>query len=114
MKASSARKLGVAARVAGEQAGRNRIVRAAWGAVRSTAGSFGNVLHSLWLEVIGVIFLVMAMGFASGAVHEYAKYHARENGPGRLGVSILFAVTFAWFGLTSFWRVRQKAKRQRS
>jgi hypothetical protein len=103
------------AHVAGQRAGRNRTVRAAWGAVRNTAHSFGNVLHSLWLEVIGVIFLVMAMTFASGAVKEYGKYHAGQTGPGRMAVAVLFALTFGWFGLSSFWRVRQKAKRmQRS
>jgi hypothetical protein len=109
-KVSTARKLGVVAHVAGRQVGRNRMVRAAWGAVRGTTRSFVNVLHQLWLEVMGVIFLVMAMTFASGAVREYAKYRAREVGPGRFGVAILFAATFAWFGLSSFWRVRKRAK----
>lgn len=107
--------MGAVARVAGQQAGRNRTVKAAWNAVCSTAGSLGNVLHSLWLEVIGVIFLGMAMTFASGAVKEYGRYHSGQEGPGRLGVAIAFAAIFGWFGLSSFWRVRQKAKRmQRS
>ncbi|HEX3822477.1 MAG TPA: hypothetical protein VHW45_19250 [Candidatus Sulfotelmatobacter sp.] len=107
--------MGVVARVAGQQAGRNRTVKAAWNAVCGTTRSFGNVLHQLWLEVMGVIFLVMALTFASGAVREYGKYHAGQTGPGRLGIAVLFAATFTWFGLSSFWRVRQKAKRaQRS
>ena len=107
--------MGVVARIAGQQAGRNRTVKAAWNAVCGTTRSFGNVLHQLWLEVIGVIFLGMAMTFATGAVKEYGKYHAGQAGPGRLWLAILFTVTFAWFGLSSFWRVRQKAKRaQRS
>lgn len=103
------------ARVAGQQAGRNRTVKAAWAAVRGTTRSLGNVFHQLWLEVMGVIFLVMAMTFASGAVREYGKYHAGQAGAGRFWLAILFTVTFGWFGLSSFWRVRQKAKRaQRS
>lgn len=102
------------ARVAGHQAGRNRTVKAAWNAVRGTTRSIRNVMHQLWLEVMGVIFLVMAMTFASGAVREYAKYHSGQAGPGRFWLAILFTVTFGWFGLSSFWRVRKKAKGQGS
>lgn len=110
-KVSTLRKMGVVARVAGQQAGRSRTVKAAWNAVCGTTRSFANVLHQLWLEVIGVIFLGMAMTFASGAVKEYGKYHSGQEGSGRFWLAILFTVTFGWFGLSSFWRVRQKAKR---
>src|SRR5256885_10555211 len=49
------RSLAVVARVAGQQAGRNRTVSAFAKAARATARSFANVLHQLWLEIVGVI-----------------------------------------------------------
>src|ERR1700733_15736725 len=63
-KVSTAQKLGVVARVAGKQAGRSRTLRAVKGAVGARGGALGNVLHQLWLETIGLVFLFMA---ASGA-----------------------------------------------
>jgi hypothetical protein len=104
--------MGVVARVAGQQAGRNRMLNAMMGAARTTARSFAHVLHLLWLEVTGVVFLVMALSFAGASVKEYGKYHAGQIGVGRVAVAIVFAVTFAWFGLSSFWRVRRKSQRQ--
>jgi hypothetical protein len=107
--------LGAVARVAGQnagqQVGRNRTLRAAMGAVRTTGRSFGRAAHQLWLEVMGLFFLVMAIGFASGTVKEYVKYHAGEAGSGRLVVALFVTLTFAWFGLSSFWRARRKSQR---
>jgi len=111
VKVSTWRKLAVVARVAGQQAGRNRTVSAFAKAARATARSFANVLHQLWLEIVGVIFLVMALSFTSASVKEYGKYRAGQVGAGRVAVTICFAVTFAWFGVSSFWRVRKKKQR---
>jgi len=110
-KVSTWRKVGVVARVAGQQAGRSRTFNAFKGAARATARSFGNVLHQLWLELTGVIFLLMAVSFTGASYAEYGKYHAGKVGPGRVAVAVCFAVTFAWFGLSSFWRVRKKRQR---
>ncbi len=107
-KVSTARKLGVVARVATAQAKRSRTVRAATHAAATTAKAFGRVLHQLWLEVTGVIFLLMALSFAGATVKEYGKYHAGQAGLGRVAVAICFTVTFAWFGVSSFWRVKKK------
>ena len=103
--------MAIVARVAGKQAGRSRTLSAFAQAARATARSFGNVLHQLWLEMVGVLFLVMALSFTSASVKEYGKYHAGQVGAGRVAVTICFAVTFAWFGVTSFWRVRKKKQR---
>ena len=105
------RKAGVVARVAGEQAGRSRTVNALWGAARTTARSFGHVLHQLWLEVTGVIFLIMFLRFADATVKEYGKYHAGQVGPVRMGVLVGSTLVFAWFGLSSFWRAHKKKQR---
>jgi len=111
VKVSTWRKLAVVARVAGQQAGRNRTVSAFAKAARATARSFGNVLHELWLEMVGVLFLVMAVSLTSASVKEYSKYHAGHAGAARFAVTVCFAATFAWFGVSSFWRVRKKKQR---
>jgi hypothetical protein len=100
----------VVARVATQQAKRSRTVRAASSAAATTARAFGRVLHQLWLEVTGVIFLIMALSFAGATVKEYGKYHAGQAGPGRVAVAICFTVAFGWFGVSSFWRVRRRGK----
>ena len=79
-KVSTARKLGVVARVAAQQAKRSRTVRAATSAVSTTARAFGRVLHQLWLEVTGLIFLVMAASGGFAPAKEYAKYQAGRVG----------------------------------
>lgn len=110
-KVSAWQKAGIVARVAGKQAGRNRTLNAIKSAARATAKSFAHVIHVLWLEVVGVIFFVMALSFAGASVKEYGKYHAGQIGPGRVEVAALFAILFAWFGLSSFLRVHRKSKR---
>jgi hypothetical protein len=110
-KVSMWRKAGVVARVAGEQAGRSRTVNALWGAARTTARSFGHVLHQLWLEMTGVIFLVMSLSFAGATAKEYGKYHAGQVGPGRVGLVAGVTLVFMWFGLSSFWRAHKKNQR---
>jgi len=110
-KVSTLRKAGVVARVAWDQAGRSRTFGAAMNAVRTTARSFGRALHQLWLEMTGLIFLVMALGFAGATVREYGKFHAGQAGASRLALAIGATVIFAWFGLTSFWRVMRKSQR---
>ena len=105
---SIARKVGLVARVAAQQARRNRLIGAAIRACRTTAGHFGPILHQLWLEVTGFVFLALAAIGALSGVREYAQYRAHTAGPDRVLVAIVFTLTFAWFGMTSFWRVRRK------
>jgi hypothetical protein len=68
------------------------------------------VLHQLWLEVTGLVFLVMSVSGAGAVAHEYAKYQAGNTGFGRVALAICFTVTFLWFGVSSFWKVRKKSK----
>jgi hypothetical protein len=68
------------------------------------------VLHQLWLEVTGLVFLVMAGSGGIAAAKEYAKYEAGRAGFGRVLVAMGFTLTFAWFGVSSFWRVRRKSR----
>lgn len=110
-KVSTWRKVGIVARVAGKQAGRSRTFNAFMSAARATGRSLANVLHQLWLELVGVLFLVMALSFVGASFKEYGKYHAGQVGVGRVAVTVGFAVTFVWFGVSSFWRVHKKKQR---
>ena len=114
---STARKLGVilkvGAQMAKQQAGRSRTLGAITKAARATARSFSHVLHQLWLEVTGAIFLFMAGVGGIEIVREWTKYQAGHTTSGRVAVAVCFTLTFAWFGVSSFWRVRQKGRRAR-
>jgi hypothetical protein len=102
------RKLGIFARVAAKQAGRSRTVAAVVSGARATGAALGKVLHQLWLEVTGFVFLFMACIGGIAFSREYAKFEAGRVGPGRMIIAVCFCVTFAYFGLSSFWRVRRK------
>ncbi len=110
-KASVWYQAGIVARIARQHIGRSRTFNAVSGAVRSVVKSTGLVVHLLWLEVTGTLFLAMAGFFAIAGVREYLKYVAGRAAPGRIVVAACFALTFAWFGLSSFWKVRRKSQR---
>lgn len=109
---STLRKLGAVARVARNQAGRSRTVNAMMSGVRTTVSSFARAGHMLWLEVTGTLFLSIALFGAAALVREYMKYQARQATAGRVALIVAFTVTFAWFGVSSFWKVRRKSQRQ--
>lgn len=112
---STVRKLGlilrIGAKVARQQAGRNRTLGAISKAAGATVRSFAHVLRQLWLEITGAIFIFMAGVGAIEMVREWAKYHAGRTTSSRVAVAICFTLTFAWFGVSSFWKVRQKGRR---
>ncbi len=112
--AEMAKKLGVILRVALQQVRRSRTGAALINGVEAAARSIGKVLHQLFLEVAGFTFLAVAAIGAVTLVREYGKYHAgREVSPGRLILAIAFTLSFAWFGLSSFWRVNKGLTKQR-
>jgi len=108
-KLSSFRKLTILTRVIGQSASRNRTLSAIFKGARTTAAHFGRVLHQLWLEVTGFVFLALALIGAAAFFREYTRYLARQTTTGRLVVAIIFTLTFVWFGVTSFWRVWKKS-----
>jgi hypothetical protein len=100
-----------AANVAANMVQRSRTGRAVLAGTRAIARSFGRVLHQLWLEVTGFTFLAIAGIGALAGMHEYGKYQSgHAAGPGRLVLAVCFTVSFIWFGLSSFWRVKKRAK----
>ena len=98
------------ARVAKQQIGRSRTFNAIVSAVRTTIRSFTRAAHQLWLEVMGTLFLVMALFGASKLVPDYLQYHAGRSTASHVAVIAGFTATFAWFGVTSFWRARRKSQ----
>ena len=108
VKVSTWRKLAVVARVAGQQAGRNRIVSAFAKAARATARSFGNVLHQLWLEITGFVFLAFALIGVTALVRELNSYHSGKGTTAHVAAAAGFTAVFAWFGISSFWRARNR------
>jgi hypothetical protein len=105
---STARKLSLLARIAAERAGQTRTLGAVWRAGRATVAHVGHVLHQLWLEVTGFIFLALAGVGAGALVREYTQFRAGKIASGRLIVAACFTALFAWFGVSSFWRARRR------
>jgi len=105
---STVRKLSILARIAAQYAGRTRTVGAILKGARTTAVHFGRVLHQLFLEVTGFVFLALAFIGGVAFFREFARYQAGQTTTGRVVVAIVFTLTFVWFGVTSFWRVWKK------
>ena len=109
------RKIKLVLRLATQLVERSRTGRAVLAAIRATARSFGRVLHQLWLEVTGFIFLAMAGIGAMAGLREYGKYQSgHATGLARLALAVCFTVSFIWFGLSSFWRVSRKKLKAKS
>jgi hypothetical protein len=107
----AAKKLAFIVRVALRNIRRTRTGAALIQGFEATARSFGKILHQLWLEVTGFTFLAIAAIGAITGFREYGKFQSgHTSGPGRLILAICFTASFAWFGLSSFWRVRRRKK----
>ncbi len=98
-------------RVAGRQTGKSRIVRACYNAGSTTMRSMKRVVHVLWLEVTGLLFLLFALVGAGAAIREYRHHAAGTAGSGKMMLAGFFAVLFTYFGASSFWRSRKRGMR---
>jgi hypothetical protein len=107
-KVSTARKLGIAARIAGQQVKRSRSYGAILSAGRATWGHFAKVLHQLWLEITGFVFLAFAGVGAVAFVRQFSAFRSGHGTSGHVLAAAAFTLVFGWFGTTSFWRVHRK------
>jgi hypothetical protein len=107
---STARKLGIAAKIAGDHLGKNRLVGALRAGVSATAKSFARVFHVLWLEVSGFFFLSLAAMLLLATWREYVRYQSHVVPINRVYLAGAFAAMFTYFGVSSFWRARKKKK----
>ncbi len=103
---SAPRKALMAAQVASRMARRSRLLAGAAAGARATLASFARVAHLLWLEITGVFFLFFALGFSGAGWREYRRHGMAR--PEHLWLAVAFAALFAWFGVSSFWRVGRK------
>jgi hypothetical protein len=101
---STARKLGIAVRIAGRQVRGTRTFGAVMKAGRVTVARWGRILSQLWLEVTGFVFLALA---AIGGLAFWREW-TRHSSIGRLVLAAAFTILFGWFGVSSFWRVGKK------
>jgi hypothetical protein len=108
---STARKLGIAARIAADQLGKNRLVGALRSGVGATAKSFARIFHILWLEVSGFFFLILALMLVLATWREYSKYQTGVVPLNRVYLAGAFAAMFTYFGVSSFWQARRKKKK---
>lgn len=95
-------------RVAGRAVRRNRIVNAT---IVGTSRFFrvtGKVLRSLFLETMGLFFLLFAFTGGAATWREYRAYQAVGAGAERVILGVTFTLLFAYFSLSSFWRARKK------
>jgi hypothetical protein len=82
---------------------------------RSTLGRFVDAmmpgvvrpLRVLWHEVIGFIFIVLAVMFGSSALRNFHLLRSEEISILRMAVSFFLPVLMAYFGITSFLRARK-------
>ncbi len=98
--------------MAGSRAARQKVVGAFWSATTSTVRAFGRVLHTLFLEVTGLLFTFLMIGFVSVTVREYDKYKAGAAPAYKAALAGFFGVMFLWFGISSFWRARKHKSRK--
>ena len=104
----TARKLGIAARIATAQVKRSRTYGAVRGGVRAAMRHFAGVAHQLWLEITGFVFLIFALVGLAALVREYSSFHAGKGTGSHVAAALGFTVVFGWFGVSSFWRARRK------
>jgi hypothetical protein len=98
-------------RVAGRQTGKSRLVRACYNAGSATMRSMKRVVHVLWLEVTGLMFLLFALVGGGAAIREYHHRAAGSAGSAKMLLAAFFALMFTYFGVTSFWRSRKRGMR---
>lgn len=63
-------------------------------------------LHVLWNQVIGFLFIVLALLPMHSILRDFEK---DGTGP-RLALEICFAALMGWFGIVSFWKARKISK----
>jgi hypothetical protein len=105
---STTKKIVLAVQVVARQAGHTRIGKALLFGARVTAASVGKILHVLWLEVTGFIFLCLGLMGAGAGLREYHRYGLGSGNLNKIWASAIFALLFAYFAVTSFWRARRK------
>ncbi len=64
-------------------------------------------MRVLWNEIIGFLFLVLAVMATPSVFRTYRELDKPQGGLGRLVLGILFVAVMTYFGVTSFMRARR-------
>jgi hypothetical protein len=108
---STARKMGIAARIIGEHVRGSRTLGAVMSGARATLKHFTGIAHQLWLEITGFAFLVFAAAGGFATYREYNSFHTGKGTSSHLALAAGFTLVFGWFGLSSFWRAKARSRR---
>jgi len=100
--------LGIAARIAGQQVRRTRTYGAVSSAARAATGRMLAVLHQLWLEITGFVFLAFAAGGWFAVIKEYTASHSGKGSSRDLAITFAFSLVFSWFAISSFGKARNR------
>jgi hypothetical protein len=69
------------------------------------------VLHVLWLELTGLLFLTLAVVGGGAAIREYHRYAGGGTGVAKMFLAAAFALAFLYFGISSFMTSHRKSQR---
>ena len=72
------------------------------------AKATARAANALFLEVMGLIFVVMGVGFAGRAIALYFQQGKSQNPQRDLTILTVLGIMFIYFGITSFWKARRK------
>ena len=64
-------------------------------------------LHVLWNQVIGAVFIVLALSALPSTIRYVREFEANAGGIFRVVLSASFAAIMAFFGIASFLRARK-------
>ena len=64
-------------------------------------------MRVLWNEVIGFVFIILAIWAAPSVYRNWRSFASGEGGLFQVLVSVAFALLMAYFGITSFLRARK-------
>jgi hypothetical protein len=64
-------------------------------------------VHTLWNEVIGFVFMVLAVVFIAGAIRAYRAMTPQEITLGKIVLLCLLPALMLYFGITSFLKARK-------
>ena len=74
----------------------------------------GHLLHLLFLEMTGFLFICLSLGLGGATHREWVKYAAGDHAPDRmfkLAVAGGLTLMFFYFGISSFFRAKRKARK---
>jgi hypothetical protein len=64
-------------------------------------------LHALWNQMIGFIFIVLALGTIPSIIRTMREYRGDAGSLFRVGLSVGFGVLMGYFGIASLLRARK-------